>query len=212
MSRARSRSRSPRNERKSDEHKSDDRKGDDRKGDDRKSDDRKGDERKSDDRKSDDRKSGGDVSKERGGGSRSPRGRNGGGGNDGGSKRLKGEAARWNPRGFGFIKPTNGGEDVFCHVSSITDGNVLREGDMVEYEAEYDERKGKYRAIEVTGGRKEDDGGGRGGGGGFDRGGDRGGDRYGSTHTPSFSQLKHMPAFCCLTLSNSVFGPGADRV
>ncbi len=140
MSRARSRSRSPRNERKSDEHKSDDRKGEDRKGDDRKSDDRK-----SDDRKSDDRKSGGDVSKDRGGGSRSPRGRNGGGGNDGGSKRLKGEAARWNPRGFGFIKPTNGGEDVFCHVSSITDGNVLREGDMVEYEAEYDDRKGKGR-------------------------------------------------------------------
>ena len=102
------------------------------------------------------------------------------------SKRLKGEAARWNPRGFGFIKPSDGGEDLFCHVSAITDGNVLREGDTVEYQAEYDERKGKYRAIEVTGGRKEEDGGGRGGGGGYDRGGDRGGDRYGSTHTPSY--------------------------
>jgi cold shock CspA family protein len=84
---------------------------------------------------------------------------NGGGGNDGGSKRLKGEVKAWNmERGFGFIKPTNGGEDVFCHFSFITDGNVLREGDMVEYEAEYDDRKGKHsqrnRAIKVTGGKK----------------------------------------------------------
>ena len=55
-------------------------------------------------------------------------------GGDGGGKRLKGEAARWNPRGFGFIKPIDGGEDLFCHVSCITDGNVLREGDTVEYE------------------------------------------------------------------------------
>ena len=56
------------------------------------------------------------------------------GGGGGGSARLKGEAARWNPRGFGFIKPLDGGEDLFCHVSCITDGNVLREGDTVEYE------------------------------------------------------------------------------
>ena len=82
-----------------------------------------------------------------------------GGGNDGGSKRLKGEVKGWNmERGFGFIKPINGGEDVFCHFSSITDGNGLREGDMVEYEAEYDDRKGKHsqrnRAIKVTGGKK----------------------------------------------------------
>ena len=120
--------------------------------DDPKSDDRKNDDRKTDDRKSDDRKSGGSISRRSR--SRSPRGRNGGG--DGGGKRLKGEAARWNPRGFGFIKPSDGGEDLFCHVSAITDGNVLHEGDMVEYRVlhhtEYDDRKGKYRAIEVTGG------------------------------------------------------------
>jgi cold shock CspA family protein len=71
------------------------------------------------------------------------------------SKRLKGEAARWNPRGFGFIRPTDGGEVVYCHFSSITDGNVLCEGDMVEYQAEYDDFKCKHRAMKVTGGRKE---------------------------------------------------------
>ena len=78
------------------------------------------------------------------------------------SKRLTGEASMWNSRGFGFIRPTEGGEDVFCHFSSITDGNVLCEGDMVEYQAEYDDFKGKYRAMKVTGGRKE-------GGGGADK-------------------------------------------
>ena len=52
----------------------------------------------------------------------------------------------------------DGGEDIFCHVSVITDGNVLREGDMVEYEQEYDDRKGKYRAINVTRGRREEEG------------------------------------------------------
>jgi hypothetical protein len=34
------------------------------------------------------------------------------------SKRLKDYAARWNPRGFGFIRLTDG-DDVFCHFCSI---------------------------------------------------------------------------------------------
>ena len=155
----RSRSRSP--PRKSDDRKSDKGGSLDRKGDDRKSDDRK-DDRKSDDRRKSDERKGDD--------------RNGGGGGGGGN-RLKGEAARWNPRGFGFIKPTDGSEDLFCHVSGIADGNVLREGDMVEYTPEYDDRKGKYRAVNVTGGRTESDGGrdDRGGGGGYGGGGRGGG-------------------------------------
>jgi cold shock CspA family protein len=84
------------------------------------------------------------------------RGRGGGGGGGGGGGRLKGEACKWNPRGFGFIKPLEGGgDDVFCHVSVLTDGNCLREGDTVEYEVVYDDRKGKYRADKVTGARTE---------------------------------------------------------
>ena len=72
------------------------------------------------------------------------------------SKPLKGEDTRWNSnRGFGFIRPTDGGEEIFCHFSSITDVSVLCEGDMVEYQAEYDDSKGKYMAIKVTGGRNE---------------------------------------------------------
>jgi len=54
-------------------------------------------------------------------------------------------------------------------VSVITDGNMLEEGDTVEYECVYDDRKRKYRADKVTGGRREDErrGGGGGGGGGY---------------------------------------------
>ena len=104
--------------------------------------------------------------------------RGGGGGDTGGRK--KGVACRWNDRGFGFIKPNDGSEDVFCHVSSIKDGNMLREGDEVEFESVFDDRKGKYRADGVTGGcQDEGDRGGGGGGGGGGYGGGGGGGGYG---------------------------------
>ena len=76
-----------------------------------------------------------------------------GGGREKGVARKKGVACRWNDgRGFGFIKPDDGGEDVFCHVSAIQDGNMLRGGDEVSFEPVFDSRKGKYRAGNVTGG------------------------------------------------------------
>ena len=47
-------------------------------------------------------------------------------------------------------------EDVFCHVSAITDGNALPEGQKVSYDVSYDERRQKYRAANVTGGTNEE--------------------------------------------------------
>ena len=43
----------------------------------------------------------------------------------------------------GFITPEAGGDDVFCHFSAISDGNMLDEGSRVEYDESFDERKGK---------------------------------------------------------------------
>jgi hypothetical protein len=68
--------------------------------------------------------------------SRSPRrsrsrsrsgGRGGSPGRGGADGKLSGTACRWNARGFGFITPApgNGNEDLFCHFSSILDGNCL---------------------------------------------------------------------------------------
>lgn len=91
---------------------------------------------------------------------------------------MKGVAGRWNDRGFGFIKPDDGGDDIFCHFSAIKDGNCLREGDRVEFDKEFDDRKGKYRAENVYGGIQQDQdrfGGGGKGSGGYDGGGYRGG-------------------------------------
>lgn len=39
-----------------------------------------------------------------------------------------------NAKGFGFITPDNGGEDLFVHISAIARGEELREHDKVSFE------------------------------------------------------------------------------
>mmetsp|Transcript_125028 Transcript_125028/g.266860 ORF Transcript_125028/g.266860 Transcript_125028/m.266860 type:complete len:146 (-) Transcript_125028:84-521(-) len=80
-----------------------------------------------------------------------------------------GKMLRWNSdKGFGFIQPNDGGEDLFCHVSALLDGEgSVAEGDAVDFKEEFDDRKGKNRAVKVS---VSGGGGGRGGGG---RGRDR---------------------------------------
>jgi len=118
----------------------------------------------------------------RGGGDRGGGGRGGGergGGERGHQGRMMGTVVAWqDEKGFGFIKPSNGGEDVFAHASNFNDGDCLKEGSEVEFEEKYDDRKGKYRAMDVTGCRLRGDlfPSGRGGGRGRDSRG-RGGGR-----------------------------------
>jgi len=66
--------------------------------------------------------------------------------------RMKGNCKFWNHRGFGFIVPNDGSEDVFCHFNSITDGNCLTEGSKVSFNRVKDPVKGKFKAEDVTGG------------------------------------------------------------
>lgn len=57
----------------------------------------------------------------------------------------------WNEeRGFGFITPAEGGEDVFCHRSALQEGVTLQAGMIVQYEAVWDDKKRKDRAADVS--------------------------------------------------------------
>ena len=90
-------------------------------------------------------------------------------------------------KGFGFIQPDDGGQDIFVHVSAVERAGLsqLDEGQTVNYDLEQDSRSGKTAAgnLEVTGsapaGARPASRGPRPGGFGGDRGGLSGGDRGG---------------------------------
>ena len=52
-------------------------------------------------------------------------------------------------KGFGFIQPDNGGQDVFVHISAVERAGMsgLVEGQKVTFETENDRRTGKPSAV-----------------------------------------------------------------
>jgi len=111
---------------------------------------------------------GGGFGAPRGGGGRSfdrePRGGGGGFGGGGGTGGEPGAGTvKWfnSTKGFGFIQPEDGGEDVFVHISAVERAglNGLQEGERVSYRAEPNPRTGKMSVVRLEGG----EGGGGGG-------------------------------------------------
>lgn len=66
------------------------------------------------------------------------------------SKRYTGKLKKWNAdRGFGFIVASDGGQDVFVHISAFaSDGGLPTDGELLTFEVEPD-RNGKRSAARV---------------------------------------------------------------
>jgi CspA family cold shock protein len=95
-----------------------------------------------------------------GGGYGGGRDRGFGGGGGGGGARPRGVVAgsgsgevKWfNPtKGFGFIKPEGGGQDIFVHISAVEQAGLsgLNEGQRVNFDLEQDSRSGKTSATNL---------------------------------------------------------------
>jgi CspA family cold shock protein len=54
-------------------------------------------------------------------------------------------------KGFGFIQPEDGGQDVFVHISAVERAGLgtLNEGQRISYELETDRRSGKQAAGQL---------------------------------------------------------------
>jgi CspA family cold shock protein len=54
-------------------------------------------------------------------------------------------------KGFGFIQPDDGGNDVFVHISAVERSSLgsLNEGQKVSFELEKDQRSGKMSAGQL---------------------------------------------------------------
>lgn len=109
---------------------------------------------------------------------------------------VSGKVVHYDPnRGFGFLSPESGGDDVFLHINDLhgIDEGQLRPGAKVEFDVEDTDRGAKATNLKVTEeappgespaverAQRRDDNRGRFGDrdrgdrrGGFDRGGDRG--------------------------------------
>lgn len=54
-------------------------------------------------------------------------------------------------KGYGFIAPNDGGNDVFVHISAVQNSGLhaLNEGDNIGYEIEVDDQRGKSSAVNL---------------------------------------------------------------
>lgn len=71
-----------------------------------------------------------------------------------GGAAVRGTVVRFDQvKGYGFVCPVDGGEDLFVHVNDLLDEKYLiKPGVLVEYTEEQGERGLKASAVRVTGG------------------------------------------------------------
>jgi CspA family cold shock protein len=66
---------------------------------------------------------------------------------------MKTGVVKWfnGQKGFGFIQPEDGGNDVFVHISAVERAGLgsLNEGQKVSFELERDARSGKMSASQL---------------------------------------------------------------
>ena len=65
---------------------------------------------------------------------------------------ASGQVKWFNPtKGYGFIQPSDGGKDVFVHISAVERAGLgsLAEGQKVGFEIEKDRRSGKNSAGQL---------------------------------------------------------------
>jgi CspA family cold shock protein len=55
-------------------------------------------------------------------------------------------------KGFGFIQPEDGSNDVFVHISALQQGGIdgLQEGDKVKFNTAVNERSGKVAVENIS--------------------------------------------------------------
>jgi CspA family cold shock protein len=52
-------------------------------------------------------------------------------------------------KGYGFIKPDDGGKDIFFHVSALREHDEIALGAIVNFEMGVDQKSGKPKAVSV---------------------------------------------------------------
>ena len=64
---------------------------------------------------------------------------------------MSGTVARFMPdKGYGFITPDDGGEDIFIHIKQCNGAESLSAGDIVTYDNEWNDKKGKAQGNNCT--------------------------------------------------------------
>src|SRR5579872_1815790 len=69
-------------------------------------------------------------------------------------KRMTTGTVKWfnGQKGFGFIQPTDGGNDVFVHISAVERAGLsgLAEGQKITFEVKTDRMRGKVSAENLS--------------------------------------------------------------